>query len=272
MKLLRLALAALILAWLSGTTAVSASSYSTDQSDLWWADPPGSENGWGFQIVQRGSVIFLTMFVYGTAGTPTWYVATMEPSPPGSLVWTGDLYTTTGSWFGAVPYNPALFTFRKVGTITWAPATVTSGALNYVVDGVAVTKNVVRQTLVLDDFSGTYLGAFHNTTTDCSNSANNVPPSNDPSVTISVTQSGQVISIALSHPGFAWSITISGTLTQDGQFGAVSGTYTSSAGEIGDANVSVMNVQTNSLTANFSLMSTNDGCQNVGYLSGMRAR
>ncbi len=76
--------------------------------------------------------------------------------------------------------------------------------------------------------------------------------------------------MVLSHVG--WSITISGTLTQSGQFGAVSGTYTSSAGEIGNANVSAINVQTNSLTASFSLTSTNNGCQNTGYLSGMRAR
>src|SRR5436190_18901396 len=96
----------------------TAASYSTDQSDLWWADPPGSENGWGFQLVQRNSTIFATMFVYGPTGAPTWYVATMVPTG-GPFIWSGDLYTTTGPWFGAVPYNPALFTARKVGTMTW---------------------------------------------------------------------------------------------------------------------------------------------------------
>jgi hypothetical protein len=87
---------------LASNTAVAAS-YSTDQSDLWWVDPPGSENGWGIQFVQRGSTIFATIFIYGPTGAPTWYVATMGPTPPGSFVWSGDLFTRTGPWFGAVP-------------------------------------------------------------------------------------------------------------------------------------------------------------------------
>ena len=125
MKSIRSALATLILALSLNTTSVLAASYSTDQSDLWWADPPSSENGWGFQIVQRGSTIFITIFVYGPAGAPTWYVATMTPTPPGSLVWSGDLYVTAGPWFGSVPYNPALFALRKVGTTTWTSTAVT---------------------------------------------------------------------------------------------------------------------------------------------------
>src|SRR5437899_12652131 len=108
----RLTILALILALSSIALPATAASYSTDQSDIWWADPPSSENGWGIQFVQRGSTIFATIFVYGpTGGAPTWYVATMGPTPPGSLVWSGDLYTTTGPWFGAVPYNSGLFTF-----------------------------------------------------------------------------------------------------------------------------------------------------------------
>jgi hypothetical protein len=266
MTSIRLALAALTLALSLTLSPLSATSYSTDQSDLWWI--PG-ESGWGFQIVQRGSVIFLTMFVYGPAGAPTWYVATLGPTSPGSFVWEGDLYATNGPWFAAVPYDPALFTVRKAGTMTWSPQTVTSGRLDYAVDGVAVTKNVVRQTLVADNYGGTYLGAFHDTTTGCADPINNVPPSNDPAVTITVTQNGQSVGIVLSRIG--WSIAISGTLAQSGQFGSVSGTYMSSAGEVGTANVSAMNVQTNSLTGSFALNSTSNGCQNAGYFSGMRA-
>jgi hypothetical protein len=48
-----------------------ATAYSTDQSDLWW-NP--NESGWGMQVVQTGSVIFVTMFVYdqnnNLPGTP----------------------------------------------------------------------------------------------------------------------------------------------------------------------------------------------------------
>ena len=267
MKSVRLTVAALILALSSIASPASATTYSTDQSDLWWN---ADESGWGFQIVQRGSLIFLTMYVYGPGGAPTWYTALLTPASPGSLVWAGDLYATNGPWFGAVPYDPNLVGKRKVGTMTWSPRTDTSGTLNYVIDGAAVTKSVVRTTLVVDDYGGTYLGAFHDATTGCVNPANNVAPSNDPAVTIAVTQNGQGVVISLSHVG--WSITISGTLAQDGQFGTVNGTYSSSAGEVGNANVFAINVQANSLTASYSLVSTNNGCENVGYFSGMRAR
>ena len=247
----------------------TATSYSTDQSDLWWADPPGLENGWGFQLVQRGSVIFATVFVYGPTGAPTWYVATMGPAD-GQSTWSGDLYTTTGPWFGTMPYNPALFTFRKVGTMKWAAQTSTTGTLTYDVDGVTVVKNVTRQTLVLDDYSGTYLGPIHATATGCTDPSGNTPPFDVPMTTISVTQSGQSIIMMISVLGS--SLTIIGALTQDGQFGTVLGTYTSTEGELGNATVSEMNVQVNALTASFVTTSTNDGCKTTGYFAGMRSR
>ena len=43
-------------------------SFSTDQSDLYYIP---AESGWGIQLVQRGAVIFATMFVYGPGYTPT---------------------------------------------------------------------------------------------------------------------------------------------------------------------------------------------------------
>jgi hypothetical protein len=240
-----------------------STSFSVDQSDLYYIP---AESGWGIQLVQRGSVIFATMFVYGPSNTPTWYVATMQFA--GNFTWTGDLYTTTGPYFGTVPFNPANVVATKVGTMTWVAQTVETGTLNYDVDGVAVTKDVVRQALVLDDYSGTYLGAFHGSATGCTNPADNAPPFDIPLTTISVTQSGQTISITVTVLGIA--IVISGTLSQSGQFGSVVGTYTATGGEVGNASVSAMNVQVNALAATFSLSSTNIGCQDVGYLAGIR--
>jgi hypothetical protein len=43
-----------------------------DYSDLWWNS---QESGWGMNIVQQGSIVFVTLFVYGPDGKPTWYVA-----------------------------------------------------------------------------------------------------------------------------------------------------------------------------------------------------
>jgi hypothetical protein len=241
-----------------------ATSFSNDQSDLYYIP---AEGGWGMQLVQRGSVIFATLFVYDTKGNPTWYTATMDNTT--SLSWTGTLYATTGTYFGA-PWNPADLTLTPVGTMTWSAQTVETGVLTYVVDGIMVTKDVVRQALVLDDYSGTYLAALHVAVTGCTNPAQDTPPMDIPLITIAVAQTGSSATITFSD--FGLTLTFSGTLGQSGQFGTLLGTYSDSTGEVGNVSVSAMNVQLNSLTASFSQSSTNDGCQSLGYFVGMRSQ
>jgi hypothetical protein len=116
-------------------TPASATASGTDSSDLWWIT---SESGWGVQFVQRGTVIFITLFVYDPATNPTWYTATLNYA--GNLVWTGDLIVTNGPWLGAVPFNPRAVTYRKLGTITWAAIDVNNGKLTYSVDGVGESR------------------------------------------------------------------------------------------------------------------------------------
>lgn len=242
-----------------------STSFSTDQSDLYYVP---AESGWGVQLVQRGSVIFATMFVFGPGGATTWYVATMN-FVSGST-WMGDLYTGTGPYFGTVPFNPDNVIARKAGTMTWVAQTLGTGTLSYVADGVAVTKNVVRQTLVFDDYSGTYSGAIHFTTTGCTDMSNNAS-GEIPFATITVTQTGSSISIAISFLSLS-GLTISGMLTQAGQFGTVLGTYTDTTGDSGTGSVSALNVQTNAIAGTFSQSSAVEGCQTVGYFAGMRSR
>jgi hypothetical protein len=220
------------------------------------------------QLVQRGGTIFATLFVYGQTTAPTWYVATMQSV--GNLVWQGDLYATTGPWFGTVPFNPANVTPTKVGTMTWTLQTIGSGTLVYSVDGVVVVKSLVRETLVVDNFSGVYKGALHVSVTNCSNPANNV--SGEVFGTIVVTQNGQNTSVTFTAEN-GITFTVAGTaLFQDGQFGAIVGTYSSSVGELGNASLVEIHVEYNALTARISLHSTNIGCQDNGYLGGIRSR
>ena len=87
-----------------------STSFSTDQSDLYYVP---AESGWGAQLVQRGSVIFATMFVFGPGGATTWYVATMN-FVSGST-WMGDLYTGTGPYFGTVPSIATTLSREKPG-------------------------------------------------------------------------------------------------------------------------------------------------------------
>ncbi len=128
MKSIGFILAVLSLAVSGLAGPARATSFSNDQSDLWWN---ANENGWGVQFVQRGNTIFATMFVYDPAGNPTWYVAAMQGSRPnGILTFTGDLYTANGPWFGTVPYNPANATGTKVGTMSWQKQSGQPGTLN----------------------------------------------------------------------------------------------------------------------------------------------
>jgi len=240
-----------------------ATAFTTDQSDLWFVQ---SESGWGMQLVQRGSTIFATLFVYGQNNQPTWYVSTMQYTS--NLTWTGPLYATTGPWFGTVPFNPASVNAVQVGSMTWNAPFVEHGTVTYTVNGVTVSKDVVRETLVSDDYNGTYPGAVHLTATGCFNPANNGTA--EGFAAIAVSQSGQNVTLGYANEGGGGGCTFVGTLTQWGQFGKMVGNYSCVGGELGTFNIFELNVGFNSLTGRLSLTSTNDGCQTTGYFGGIR--
>jgi len=241
-----------------------ATSFSTDQSDLWWVP---SESGWGMQLVQRGSVIFATLFVYDPSGHPIWYTATLQPTGT-NYEWSGALYLTNGPWFGTNPFNPALVGHVQVGTMTWNAQFVESGTVVYSVNGVVVTKNVTRQLLAYDNYAGSYLGALHLTATGCFDPASNGTFAG-PGI-IAVTQSGQSVSVSFLATSTGNSITLSGVLTQYGQFGTIRGAYQYAGGEAGNFAVFEINGQSNYWMARFSTNSTSNGCVSTGYLGGIR--
>ena len=275
MNPIRLALAALLLCTSLIADPAIAASYSTDQSDLWWADPPGSENGWGIELVQRKDTIFATMFVYGDTGAPTWYVATMGPLVVvGALAWSGDLYTTSGPWFGAVPYNPALFTFRKVGTMAWkvpsfpSATSVIRGTLTYDVDGVPVTKSLIRETLVNEDYEGHFGGVIHEDVGACLNPANN-------GTTETVGQLGikmlsQVLIGIGSKPNTPEACEYDGVLQQFGQMGDVVGSYSCVDGRAGSFHIFEFQVNELGVTGRLTKSATIPaGCLAEGWFGGV---
>ena len=143
-------LAALVLATASPARATNV---TTDVTDIWW---PNAEAGWGIQLIQNADVIFATMFVYGTENGPVFYVALLENPPGGGTgTWTGTLYVSHGSYFGA-PWSPALAGEVPVGTMTFALTGIGTGTLDYTVGGVPVSKILNRQPLKLEDNTDTY--------------------------------------------------------------------------------------------------------------------
>lgn len=116
-------------------------------SDLWFSR---TESGWGANIIQQEGILFVTIFVYGTDGRPTWYVAPATVKDAASR-FNGPLYVTNGPYFGGASFNPSAVTNRQVGTLTVDPVCATCNVHNamrfsYTVDGVSVTKSLERQT------------------------------------------------------------------------------------------------------------------------------
>ncbi len=241
-----------------------ATSFSTDQSDVW--SVPG-ENGWGFQLVQRNSGIFATMYVYDPTNIPIWYTATLEYA--GNLVWTGDLYLTHGPWFGTVPFNSNAVTYRKVGTMTWTATSVAAGEMRYDVDGVTVVKNATRPLLRYDDFSGHYGGGIHQTITGCANPGFNATIE-DIGI-LNITQNGQSISMTALPATGGGSCSYTGTLSLAGQMGGVTGNFGCSSGETGSFQIYEMQVNTIGVTGRFTASYTiPSGCQATGWFGGIR--
>jgi hypothetical protein len=207
--------------WAAATTA------TTDTSDLWW-NP--NESGWGVNMIQQADTIFATIFVYGASGQASWYVgpsvAYITTNSDGATVFTGPLYQTSGPWFGNA-FNPTNVGLRPVGTITFTHKAISSGTLTYTVDGVAVTKDIQRQTWKVNDLNGSYLGSLNGSASGC--------PANgyfeQGNLLFSVTQTSTTITIVQSGAGL--SCTYSGAYAQNGRMSFATGTARCSDGSSG---------------------------------------
>ena len=122
-----------------GTTASRAT--TGNYTDMWWNS---AESGWGINMTQQGDVIFATLFTYASNRQGMWYVlANGAKQSDGSYL--GDLFRTTGPAFNAIPFNPAAVAAVNVGTMRLRFTSGTTATLDYTVNGVAVTKSIIRQ-------------------------------------------------------------------------------------------------------------------------------
>jgi hypothetical protein len=229
MKALRQVLVASLYVAALATGVVRAAS-TTDFSDQWWV---AGESGWGAAVLQQSNTLFIDLMVYGTDGKPTWFVSTapLQTNPTqGHTVFVGDLYATTGPYYGA-GFNPSLVTSRKVGTLAFDATAGNSATLNYTVDGVPVVKSIVRQTWTYENLSGTYDAIWRN---DCGTGAWHSVPLEGFSSTIIRHSTDNRVTMSVSYP-FYWSDDrddLSGTYTQSGQLGQIAAELTSQNGAI----------------------------------------
>ncbi len=96
------------------------------------------------------------------------------------------------------------------------------GTTSYSVDGVNVSKSIVRQSLAAEDYSGHYAGATHLATTGCVDPARNVVT--EDIAVFYVAQVAQTVTMT-SFPLKGGSCSYGGTLSQAGQMGEFGGTY-----------------------------------------------
>lgn len=153
-KFLSAAIAALAIG--SGTAAASG-----ETTDLWW-DP--AESGWGANIVQQGDVAFITLFVYGPDGRPTWYFASeareFARGDDFRPAFRGTLYRAAGPWLGEA-FDPAKVAIQPVGHAIIEPRPGGRLYLEYSAEGVTVRKNLVRQSFATPLVGNRYLGSFN---------------------------------------------------------------------------------------------------------------
>jgi hypothetical protein len=260
---------AMLIVLLVAFSPAHATSESIDNSDLWWN---AGESGWGMQLVQRKDIIFATLFVYGQTNSPVWYVATL--SSAGGGAWTGDLLATTGPWFGTVPFNPASVTSAKVGTLTFTANSDQDGTLVYSVSSTTVTKAITRQSLRVDDYSGSYIGLIYQTALGCTNPADRISTSNR--IDFDITQTGVALGIISQQQGTFPVCQSTGTLSTYGQFAGTTQVIANCNDGTAAGNVmaiSNINITPSGIMMNYTAPSTNTGskgCNYSGSIFGIR--
>jgi hypothetical protein len=250
-------LQALALVLMLASGPARASSAATELTDLWW-NP--AESGWGVNVILQNSVAFLTFFVYDAAHNPVWY--TSDAYLGDNFVWTGKLYQTNGPWFGGA-FPPANVTVRQVGTVSFAATGLNQATLTYTVDGVAVIKNVQRQTWANEDYTGNYLGGYSFRNGNCNPaSLNGVDEAGG---IMTVTQNGGSLTVALATAG--GSCTFAGNYSQTGKLGQVSGNFSCSSSAQGTFTLYEMTPTISGFTGR--MVGASQFCQFVGFLGGI---
>jgi len=218
----RMTIAFLTVAMLA-TGAVRAAS-TTNFSDNWYSE---NQSGWGMLVQQQTDVLFIGLFVYGADNKPTWFTATafyQSNSVTGHVVFTGDLYLTNGTYYGAT-WNPAALGYSKVGTLTFDATTTNEATLTYTVDGTPVVKNVTRLLLRYENLSGKYSGSWINDSFNGSCAG----WSRDMSITIDDIRhnADNTVKMAIWAQALFGGFYLSGTYSQSGHIGKIVGSVDS---------------------------------------------
>lgn len=239
-------------------TCAPALAAAGDPSDLWWS---AAEPGWGMQLVRGGDVTFATLFVYDAAARPTFYSATLEPA---GGTWSGPLYETAGPFFASGVFDPAQVRVRAVGALTFVPETAGRARLSYAVDGAAVSKEVTRQTLRYDDYTGRYPVTTQRVAARCGDASAN--GDRVAAETVHIAHVGG--EIAFDWTSGSRTCRYVGAYVQAGRLGTAQTAYTCSDGEEGDFAFFELTQRDGFIAGRFQGHAITNGCDYRGRFSG----
>lgn len=242
--------------------AAAGRAAAVDYTDIWYLP---AENGWGVNVVQSDSFIFITFFIYGADGKPTWYTGQITKDASGNF--NGTLYSTTGTYYIS-PWVAGNLTVAAAGTVSFQPSGPYTAKLVYAVTGAGtVTKAIQRQSLTAITIGGAYSGAQTGSYSGSSCGASSYRDFHDLQITQLTNGS---VTFAFSYTG-GLSCTFTGTLVQQGQLYSVpSATYQCSDGLKTSASMDQIKATGQGVEGLFSAPSVNGGnCREDAQFSGV---
>ena len=240
--------------------AAGRAAATVDYTDIWYIP---AEAGWGVNVVQSNSFLFITFFIYGADGKPTWFTGQVTQDASGNF--NGTLYSTTGTYY-ILPWAGSAG--AVAGTVSFQPVSPSIARLIYTVNGVGtVTKTIQRQTLTAITVGGTYSGAQSGTYSGCTTSTTNGPYRDF--FDLQVTQlTNSSVTFAFSYTNL--SCTFSGTLQQHGQLYSVPGaSYQCGSDPTFSANLTEIKATAQGIEGRFSATSVGGGCSEDAQFSGV---
>lgn len=244
----------------------AAPACALDYTDIWYLAP---ESGWGVNVVQSGNFMFVTFFIYGPDKKPTWYTGQLTLDQSGNF--SGPLYATTGSYYGA-PWSTQDFSLTQVGTASFQPTDAYNARLVYTVTtppamAATVTKTIQRQTLTAIRTAGSYFGGQSGAYSGCTSTADNAAYTDPFNLQVTQPTSGSVTFQFMYLSGL--SCTLSGTLVQYGQLYTVpAANYSCSNGLTTSASMSQIKVTSLGIEGRFAAPMVGGGCREDATFGG----
>jgi len=239
---------------------------AVDYTDIYYL---ATESGYSFNVVQSGKFLFVTFFIYGPDKKPTWYTAQLTQDLAGKF--TGGLYATTGTYYGA-PWSAQDLIVAQAGTASFQPTSPYTATFSYTVSGppalaATVTKLLQRQTLTAITVGGTYFGGQSGMYSGCSSAANNGPYTDAFDLQVTQLTSGNVTFQFKYASGL--SCTLSGTLVQYGQLYTVpTATYVCSDGLNTNAAMSEVKATSLGIEGRIAAPAVGGGCREDATFGG----